>query len=183
MLRSALLVTVALAMALGLGAGSVWLLATRPAAAPSGVGWLLSDAGPSFYARLDGGSRFALTLDPAEGASFRLFRSADGAVLDGRCAYRIEGSMPPARFWALATDGPAPDDSAVTSFLASSAVLTQPDDAVALTVSRHPAVGNWLALASTAEFSLALTLFDTPLTGVTLTDATLPRVVKIGCDG
>jgi hypothetical protein len=99
----------------------------------------------------------------------------------------MEGSLPPARFWTLsardagnaviAIDGRAPA-------LHSQALLRRPDNSVVTTVSRHPAPGNWLALAGAGPFSLVLTLYDTAIaSSARIAEVELPRIVREGCDG
>lgn len=192
MLKTIVLTAIALAIALGGGAGSVWLALDRDfefgtvtigswAAHPQHG---TPDADP--YARARFSREADLTLGRAEGLVFTARRDAEGDPLRVRCDYRVEGSLPPARFWTLfARDGGGrvvvPTGNRAPA-LHSYALLRQEDDMVVTTVSRHPAPGNWLALSGSGQFVLVLTLYDAAIaSGARIGEVELPRVLRMGC--
>lgn len=194
MLRSFLLTITTLAIALGVGAGSVWYALDRDfefgtitigswkAFATRGT----PEADPYSKARF---SREAdLALGSAEGITFIARQDDNGAPLHLHCAYRIAGPLPPARFWTLhARDASgkvihAPGTRAPA--LHSYALLRDGDNNVATTVSRHPSPGNWLAVEGSGEFSLVMTFYDTAMaSGARITEIELPQITQVGCDG
>ncbi len=95
--------------------GGLWLTAGVldaahvPGAARAGV-WTVwpragaSDADP--YTRALFARRGELVMHPAEGLTLYAMRDEAGEELDARCAYRMSGRMPSARFWTLAVYRP-----------------------------------------------------------------------------
>lgn len=193
MLKFIALTIVTLAIAIGGGVASIWMALNSD----FGFGsiqlgeWVAHptrgtpDADPYSRARF---SREAdLALGTAEGLVFTARRDSAGHALQGRCQYRVEGGLPPARFWTLhARNG----DGAVVSIEGgrpsgrhSLAMLREPDNTVATTVSRHPSPGNWLPLAGTGPFVLVLTLYDTAIaSSARIAEVELPRITQAGCD-
>ncbi|MFC3727415.1 DUF1214 domain-containing protein [Neoaquamicrobium sediminum] len=193
MLKTIFLTALTLAIAIGGGAASVWLVVERDFEFGTVTigNWTAYPkrgtpaADPYSKARF---SREAdLALGYAEGLVFTATRDASGALLRRECDYRVEGSLPPARFWTLSArdaDGGfiAPDDSVPA--LHSYALLRQSDNTVATTVSRNPVPGNWLAVDGSGAFALVLTLYDTAVaSSARIADVELPQVLREGCDG
>jgi hypothetical protein len=128
-----------------------------------------------------------LALGKAEGLSFIAERDAAGDELQRQCDYRIEGSFPTARFWTLyAADqslGVVDTGKPRLAALQSYQVLRQPDNSVIITVGNRPAPGNWLLTEGFGRMYFVLTFYDTPIASSTgLSDVTLPRIVKAGCN-
>lgn len=193
MFRSAFLILVVLALALGGGGASVWyaLQAQDGVGAVTIGGWTAfpdmgtPDADP--YAKARVSREGLLALGRAEGLAFSAQRDASGARLRRECGYRIEGPTPSARFWTLhATDEQGAlvgADFGVAPALHSIALLRADNGDVVVTVSARPASGNWLPLAGQGGMSLVLTLYDTPIAASTgLADITLPRIIGTGCN-
>jgi hypothetical protein len=129
-----------------------------------------------------------LALGHAEGLIFIARRDSEGERLQMKCNYRIEGNLPPSRFWTLHTRDEdnqviVPASSRAPA-LHSLALLREVDNSIITTVSRHPSPGNWLALDSKSEaFSLILTLYDTATaSSARIGDVELPLIVREGCD-
>ena len=194
MLKSVILTVITLAVALGGGAGSVWLVLDRGfefdtimvgswSAFPSRG---TPDADPYSKARF---SREAdLALGSGEGLVFVARRDADGEPLRMECDYRVEGGLPPARFWTL--HARAPDGSVIagdgnrTPALHSYALLRRDDSTTVTTISRHPAPGNWLAVRGEGPFHLVLTFYDTAMaSGARIAEIDLPTVQLATCNG
>lgn len=194
MLKTIFLTALTLAIALGAGAGSVWLaldgdfefdtveIGNWTAYPQRGT----QQADPYSKARF---SREAdLALGHAEGLVFIATRDDAGEPLRLECDYRIEGSLPPARFWTLYArdaDGQliAPEGNRAAA-LHSYAMLRQTDDTVSAVVSRMPSPGNWLAVRGSGEFRLILTLYDTAVaSSARVAEVELPPVRREACDG
>lgn len=194
MLRSFLLTVTTLAIALGGGAGSVWLALDRDfefgtitigswkAFATRGT----PQADPYSQARF---SREAdLALGTAEGLTFIARQDDSGAPLRLQCAYRIAGPLPPARFWTLHARDEAGKvirrAGSRAPALHSYAMLREGDNTVATTVSRHPSPDNWLAVEGSGDFILVMTFYDTAMaSGSRITEIELPQITQTGCDG
>ncbi|MBB6466891.1 hypothetical protein HNQ96_002767 [Aminobacter lissarensis] len=193
MLKQSLLIVLALAVAVGGGAASVGMvLNSQEGIGAVSVGpWTAfpdigtPEADPYSKARVarDG----VLALGRAEGLSFVADRDSTGVSLKSECSYRIEGSLPVARFWTLyATDtahialksGIRRDAS-----LHSLEVLRQPDNSISVSVGTRPEPGNWLAVAGVGAMNLVLTFYDTPIASSTgLSGIEMPRIVRVQCN-
>ncbi len=194
MLKTAFLTAVTLAIAIGGGAGSVWLALDRDFGLDTiTVGeWTAFPergtpaADPYSKARF---SREAdLALGRAEGVTFTARVDADGNLLRRDCDYTIRGSFPAARFWTLFardSDGDLIEPgNGRASALHSYAMLRDGDNTIATTVSRQAAPGNWLALAGNGTFHLVLTFYDTATaSGARIGDIELPTITRVSCNG
>lgn len=193
MYKTIFLTALTLAIALVGGAGSVWLaldadfgadtVATGPWRAHPLRG--TADADPYSKARFSRQADLALGI--GEGLVFVAAHDDEGQPLRVACRYRIDGQMPPARFWTLhARDlsGAFLSPKGERSLAAHSfALLREPDNSVAVTVARTPAPGNWLALGGDGPFTLTMILYDTTIaSSALLSEIALPRVVRTGCD-
>ncbi|MDH6230075.1 hypothetical protein M2281_000647 [Mesorhizobium soli] len=193
MFKHSFLVALTLAIAIGGGTASVWYALQIPDAigAVSIGEWTAfpdigtSDADP--YSKAKVSREGVLALGRAEGLSFIAQRDASGAELRRGCSYTIEGTVPPARFWTLyAADetmsviaGPEGRAPALHSY----EMLRQPDNSVSISVGRHPAPGNWLAVSGGGKMFFVLTLYDTTIASSTgITNVELPHIVKVACD-
>lgn len=183
---------IVIAVAIGGGSASVWLMLS----APDGVGALTvggwtaypasgtPDTDPYSKARIarDG----FLPLGRAEGLAFIADRDSAGAGLRRDCDYRIEGTTPTARFWTLA----AADETLVAldrpggaSAVQSRQVLRRADNSFAVAVGPRSAPGNWIRIEGAGPLVLVLTLYDTPVTGASGLEAfQLPQILRIACD-
>jgi hypothetical protein len=128
-----------------------------------------------------------LALGQAEGLAFVAERDDAGEPLKRECAYTIEGGYPTARFWTLyaadqslgVIDTGKPRQSALQSYQ----VLRQPNNSVVISVGNRPAPGNWLLTGGSGKMYFVLTFYDTPIASSTgLSDVTLPRILKAGCN-
>ncbi|MBS3648162.1 DUF1214 domain-containing protein [Pseudaminobacter sp. 19-2017] len=192
-MRTALLALVALSVAIGGGAASVWYALQ----AQEGIGavtigrWTTypelgtPDANPYLRARVarDG----LLALGRTEGLSFVSERDTRGRLIQRRCRYTIRGTLPPARLWTVhaADTGMAPISSAgrLGNSLNSQNVLYDDANSVAIAVGRNPAPGNWLPVSGDGRMLLVLTLYDTPLSGAGgMNGVRLPEIINDGCD-
>ena len=194
MLKTLFLTALTLAIAIGGGAASVWLVAERDFAFGTVTigNWsaypMRGTPAADPYSKARFSREADLALGYAEGLVFPATRDASGTLLRLECDYRVEGSLPPARFWTLSArdaDGHFITlDGAKPPALHSYALMRQPDNTVATTVSRNPVPGNWLAVDGSGAFALVLTLYDTAVaSSARIADVELPQVLREGCDG
>lgn len=193
MLKSILLIALALVIAIGGGAASVWfsLKSQEGVGAVTVAEWTAfpdigtPNADPYSKARI--AREGVLALGRAEGLTFIAQRDSNGGLLKQECNYRIEGILPVARFWTLyAADqalSPIRTDKRRQPTLQSLEILHQPDNSVAIFVGAHPAPGNWLAVFGSGAMNFVLTFYDTPIASSTGIDGIeMPRIVKADCN-
>lgn len=128
-----------------------------------------------------------LVLGPSEGIVLTARTDSAGKLLMRDCTYRIEGTMPSARYWTLYiadADGYAlPGSRQKRSATHSGMVVYGANNSVSVTVSPHPVPGNWVAVEGNGRMLVVLTLFDTPLAAASqLAELTLPTITEAGCD-
>lgn len=193
MLKNAFLTMLALAIAILGGAGSVWtMLDAQEGFDAIHIGeWTAfpdigtREADPYSKARVARAG--VLALGRAEGLSFVAARDSAGEALRRECAYFIEGSFPPARFWTLyaadqsldmiKTGKPRP------AALQSYEILRRADSSAVISAGSRPAPGNWLPLSGQGALFFVLTLYDTPIaTSTGLSDVSAPKILKARCD-
>ncbi len=193
MLRTLFLTLVVLVVAVGGGAGSVWLALN----ASEGVGAINIGAWTAFpdvgtpeadtYSKARFAREGGLSLGRAEGIAFSAQRDSAGDALRRECSYVIEGPIPSARFWTLyAADAQRivlPPTIRRVPALHSLEMLRTVDGAIRITIGHHPAPGNWLGVTGDGPMQLVLTLYDTPTaTASRIMEVELPQVLKVACD-
>ncbi len=189
MLKSLFLISLALGIAIGGGAGSVWLMLeeVEDFGALAVGQWTVNPIEGTPEADPYAKARFAregkLALGAAEGVQFVTARDTDGQLLRGSCDYIVSGSLPTARFWtlyAVEADASAPPQRALQSL----ALLRQSGGAFAISLSRYPAPGNWLRIETAGPYRLVLSIYDTPtVSSADLAGVTLPNIVRERCYG
>lgn len=194
MLKTVLFIAIVLVIAIGGGAGSVWLALEQTHTAGSieiGAWTVFPDAGTRDadpYSRARTARAGELVLGRAEGITFIADEDDTGAVLLRQCGYTISGAVPAVRFFTLrATDEagrPLAGDDRFPTTLHSRMLLRPRGAPLTITVAPRAHPGNWLATAGTGPMRLVLTLFDTPIsTGERLDEIALPRIGRLDCDG
>lgn len=193
MFRTIFLISLTLFIAIGGGAGSVWLALN----AAEGIGTVRIGEWTAFpevgtpeadtYSKARFAREGGLTLGRAEGIAFVAQRDSEGRLLRRECRYVIEGPIPSARFWTLyAADLQRvllPPTRRRVPALHSQEMLRTVDGAVRVVVSHNPEPGNWLGLTDAGPMQLVLTLYDTPsATASRAAEAELPQVLRTGCD-
>jgi len=188
MLKSLLLIALALVIALGGGAGSVWLMMeeVQDFGAMTIGEWSVNPTEGTPQADPYAKARFAregkLSLGVAEGAQFVAARDTTGQLLRGACDYIVTGSVPASRFWTV--HAVQPGASEPPRALQSLALLRDASGSFSIALSRHPMPGNWLQIGADAPYRLVLAVYDTPTVGsADLAEITLPRIVRERCDG
>lgn len=191
-LSSATLIIYSLALALGIGVGSVY--------------WTVRDGYPLGEAQIGPwktwprvGSREAdpyalsvvartgeIPLGLGEGLALTAAADDAGQPLQSHCTYRIGSATPQARHWTLTAYGPdqrlLSTDLGRTGFT-STEVLRETDGSFWITLSRDLSPGNWLKLPSAGEFTLVIRLYDTPVAAgsAALEAHALPSIQRLGC--
>jgi hypothetical protein len=192
MLKNTLLTLVALVIAIGGGAASVWyaLQAQKGVGAITVGAWTAfpdigtSEADPYSKARVS--REGVLALGRAEGLAFVAERDSTGEALKRECAYTIGGNFPIARFWTLYAADQSLDviktEKPRLAALQSYQILRRPDNTALISVGNHPLPGNWLYIQGSGALYFVLTFYDTPIASSTgLSDITLPQIVRTGC--
>jgi hypothetical protein len=193
MLKNAILTLLSLAIAIGLGGYSVWYALN----AQDGVGAIRIGQWTAFpevgtlaadpYSKARVAREGVLALGRAEGLAFVAERDDAGEPLKRECTNTVEGGYPTARFWTLyaadqslgVIDTGKPRQAALQSYQ----VLRRPDNSVVISVGNRPAPGNWLLTGGSGKMYFVLTFYDTPIASSTgLSDVTLPRILKAGCN-
>jgi hypothetical protein len=194
MLRTIFLTALVLVTAIAGGAASVWYaLGSQEGIGAVSIGpWTAfpelgtPQADPYSKARI--AREGVLSLGLAEGLAFVAQHDSDGAALNRKCAYSIQGAFPPARFWTLYA---ADNTRAVIHTehlrppaLHSVAALRDAANAVTIAVGRQAVPGNWIPISGSGPMNLVLTLYDAPATSSSgIADIALPEIRKTGCDG
>ncbi|MFC5583981.1 DUF1214 domain-containing protein [Nitratireductor kimnyeongensis] len=193
MLKTVIFVVFVLIIALVGGAGSAWLAleSTRSIGSVEIGPWVTfpnqgtRKADP--YSRARSRRLGQLSLGQAEGVVLVAAADSDGRPLLRQCTYRIQGELPPTRFFTLhAVDDNRTILSAPARFLSalhSQDLLWRDGQTLGMIVSPHPQPDNWMAIAGTGSMQLVLTLVDTPIsTGARVGETSLPVISRVGCD-
>jgi hypothetical protein len=192
MLRTILLFAIALTIALGGGAASVWLaLESFAGVGRVSVGnWTATPlegtnrADPYTKARFSRGGELALGL--AEGIRFVAHTDSAAAPLRRDCTYLVRGVTPPTRFWTLyaaASPGDTRPVSDRPATVSSRTILRNPDDSFSIAFGPHPVPGNWRSVRGSGPMVLVLTLYDTPVANqASLADIAMPEIVRQACE-
>jgi hypothetical protein len=103
-----------------------------------------------------------LALSREETVCYTARSDSDGAMLDGNCTYRLEGSDPPARWWSITAYGA--------------------DGQFTVILSRARFEHNWIPTAQ-GRFDLTVRLYN-PRAEVIAdpAHATLPSIEKLDCE-
>lgn len=194
MLRTVFLISLSLSVAIGGGAASAWYLIDRGfgfGAVSVGPWTAYPDRGTPIadpYSRARFSRQGKLAIGQAEGIVFSALRDSLGEPLSSRCAYQVEGPIPPARIWTLYAAVLGPDGmlraaSGLSTALHSQAILRGEDGSFSVAVGRRPNPGNWLRIHKTGQFALVLSLYDTAVaTSARAIDVELPLIRRLSCD-
>ena len=192
--RLALGALCALALAAALGLGATWWTVTNGLPASGlviGVWKAEPDAGTLAADPYEIASTTRVGEAPlayGDGLAFTAAADDEGRPLDASCDYELEGELPTARLWTLATFAPsgkrlAPDapasDVVFTSAAASRIVGVKPK----ISLSRRARPGNWIPIAGDGGFVLRLSLYETVI-GTPLERANpsaLFRIRRVAC--
>lgn len=136
------------------------------------------------YARAERARSGAIPLAAGEGLTFRARQDLQGAPLIGRCAYRVSGATPAARFWSLAlldATGRLIDNPTGRSSFNSTEVSRDGTGTFRIAIASQVQPGDWLP-APEGRFVLLLRLYDTPIgAGAAITGAQVPTISRLAC--
>jgi hypothetical protein len=138
------------------------------------------------YARAAIARRGELPLGVGEGVAFTAHRDSDGRPLNGRCDYRVSGLAPIARAFTLTVHTPEGGlfiDRTTRHGMTSGEIVREQDSRFTIFIARQARAGNWLPLATSDAFLLALRLYDTAASSISraLDPAQLPRIERVRC--
>lgn len=185
---------VALCVALGVGAYATWysIRGADTFGAVTISGWTAyPEAGTPVadpYAKARLARDATLSLGAAEGVTFFAARDKDGDALNGDCSYEIYGISPSARVWTLYAVGSDQtplklSDKSWPSSLHSQAISYEATGGFRITAAFRARPENWLAVKRAQAFTLAFTLYDSPVaTNKGLVETPFPTIEKVGCD-
>lgn len=181
----------ALAVALGVGFGLSWFaLNDGRALAALRVGpweaWPQTGVpAPDPYTSAHLARTGMLQLGTSEGLQFIAATDSDGRALDRACTYRIDGETPVATFWTLvALDAQGINIARPGTPLALNSLrLARTNSGSSnIRVGKALSPGNWLEIAGTGPFTLALTLYDVAsFSGVGSNEVVLPPIRREAC--
>lgn len=183
---------VALALGAALGLASAWM------AVRGGLAFGAARAGPWVAYPHRGGldrdpyaaAALARTgetpFDVAEGVAFRATADSSGAPLHGGCAYRLSGTVPPARFWTLAvTDakGRLVANPAARHGFTSAELVRAETGGFEIMLAPQARPGMWLPTSGLGKLTLSLRLYDSSASAAAgaLKAADLPRIERLDC--
>lgn len=195
MIRFIFLTTLALAIALVGGIGSVWLALQSGERFNAIVvdNWTVRpDRGTPAsnpYSRAIFVRQPQLPLGSSEGIVFDTRHDSAGDVLDAGCDYRLSGNFPSARFWTLHArrlDGSLAQTamSGRRPALHSRALLRNEDGELVVSIAARPTPGNWLAIGGSGPFELVLIFYDTAIISTaSVSDLEMPVLERMACHG
>jgi hypothetical protein len=137
------------------------------------------------YARAERARSGAIPLAAGEGFTMAARSDSEGRPLDGRCAYRVSGATPAARYWSLTLfdeqNRSVANEARRQSF--SSTELTRDEKGnYAVAVAADVQSGDWLPAPQLGGFILLLRLYDTPVgAGASVTREQVPAISRIAC--
>ncbi|WP_350333374.1 DUF1214 domain-containing protein [Coralliovum pocilloporae] len=188
-MRLIALLALALALAFSTGIGSAYLLLERGSvfgAVKTGDWTAWPDAaGPQAdpYSRAHFSRTGRLPLAPGEGMELHADTGRDGQPFLGTCTYRIRGEVPSARLWTLSVydaDGRLLNSKANRHGFHARNILRSAGGKIDVVVSPTAKPGNWLPSGG-ERIRLVLRLYDTPITGLTLSTTVAPQIIREGC--
>lgn len=184
----------AAAAALALGLGSAWLAVRlglsggQVANGPWRTSLVTGSPDADLYTRARVAVGGLLALAPEETLYWNADVDDEGARLDARCDYRVEGGELPARWWSLTAYGAdhflIPNDAGRYSF-SQTTLAREPGGPWVLRVSTAPQAGNWLPsgrAGAAGPFALTLRLYNPePALREHPARAALPRIAREAC--
>jgi hypothetical protein len=189
-MRIALKILAVIVVGAILGLAATWLTVIRGtmAGAIDDGPWRTSlDAGSrggGIYLRARVAVHGLLALNRSETMYYTASQDGGGARFDGACTWRIEGRDPPARWWSITAYGA--DDFLIPNAagrysVSKNSVRRAADGRFTITLSKRPAVRNWIALAD-GRFNVSLRLYNPdPKVAADPQHVVLPTIEKVSC--
>lgn len=183
---------IAFTLAAGLGLWSTWIAVEHPPAFGSlraGPWTALPDRGgldADPYERAVVARSGEAPLPASDAIVFNTIRDSAGARLRGTCDYRLEGEVPPSRFWTLAVydrQGGLVPNPADRYGLSSADMIRDAGGPWIVELAPQTRPNNWLPTPAQGPFMLVLRLYET--TGLSQLRAggeeSLPAVRRGAC--
>ena len=184
-----LLLMIAVALGVGFGLSYYALTDGRLFGAAQAGPWIawpdVGSIAPNPYTRGHLARIGALQLGLSEGLQFIATADSAGAPLSLDCTYRLDGRTPMATFWtlvALDAQGINLARPGSAAAIRSSDLARANDGSILLYVGKRLSPQNWLELAGSGPFSLALTLYDTTVfSGINTATEAMPSITREAC--
>ena len=154
---------------IAIGQWNIWPKAAVPSADPYTKAYL-ARAGKTW-------------MSTTEGLAFFSTQDSKGEHYASNCEYKLTGIIPRGRLWTLSYIETSKQKSITKpAYITSDDVIWNEDNQLEIYISKTAQPGNWLPLTTKNRFSLALRIYDTPLTSGAL-DAAIktPLIERVGC--
>jgi hypothetical protein len=174
-----------------LGLMATWWTVIRSATLHGGIHdgpWRTSldigSSGAGMYLRAGVAVHGLLALNRNETIYYSATTDSSGALLDGKCTYRVRGSDPGTRWWSITAYGPddylIPNDAHRYS-VSKNSVARDPDGGFSVMLSQDNGGENWIPVAS-GPFSVSLRLYNPdPSVVADPAKAVLPAIELAAC--
>ena len=131
-------------------------------------------------------ARGEIPMGTAEGLLLNARRDSEGKPLDGRCTYRLSGTIPAASHWTLTiyrADGSTGEARGVRGAYTSTEILQFENETLSVRLSPDPQPGNWLPLDPAEGFEIALRLYETQVssTARAIDTSAVPAIAREAC--
>lgn len=138
------------------------------------------------YAKAVMAARGDVPMGAAEGLMLTTRQDSQGRALNGRCRYRVSGSVPGAGYWTLTVhrpDGSTAETRGLRAGFTSQEVVRFEGKPAEIILSATAQPGNWLPLEQGEGFVLVLRLYDTQLSASvhSIENDTVPAIQREGC--
>ena len=193
-MRFLLLLTWALIVAMGVGAGSAYYLIKDDSNLGSvTVGnwqvWpMIGQAEADPYSLALRVRARSIPLGAAEGLAFTAKSIAPGQPLERACSYRLVGQIPRSRIWTLVLtdlDGTpliSQDEPPKLAGVHSKNVVRQADGAVRISIGPQAKPGNWIRQTGSGPFKIILRIYDTELNSTDQFESPdMPQLIQEKC--
>lgn len=112
---------------------------------------------------------------PISAKFFMIDVDGDGNSLRADCAYTLEGTPVPSRWWSISIANNGSNGDGAT--LSAGKAVLESDGKLLATVSREPMPGNWLKLADSGAFQIVYAVSEPAANA----QVELPLVKRSGC--
>ncbi len=127
-----------------------------------------------------------LPVGIGDGVAFYARTDNAGHPLDGRCAFTLSGTTPPARYWTVTlynVNGRLVANALDRYGFTSAEIVRAADGSFTISVAPLARPGNWLPTGGIERYLLVWRLYDTPIGVATTTmkEEPMPAIVRKGC--
>lgn len=125
-----------------------------------------------------------LALGAAEGLIFYAHSSTDGKALMRGCTYKMTGTSLNTRFWTIfATDDEGnilTGHASLPTSLLSNHVIQSTKGGFEITIGPQAETNNWLSVTGHGQFTLVMTLYDTPIaSSASFSEISMPTITAL----